>query len=298
MDDHQIIAAMQAFIHTVDSGSFSEGARRLGLSQPSVSRQVTALETHLGVRLLQRTTRRLSLTEAGQVYYDKARAIQRSLTEANQAISAYKATPSGELRIAAPYLWAETKIMPHMGEFLTRYPDIRLSLTCNDTIQDMVEDRLDLVLRVGHIADSRYVAVPLAPVRMRLCASPHYLATHGHPRSVSDLQNHNFIVFAQYAEYLFQRDNQQHSIRVQGSVVLNSVQAMIQCVKQHIGLALLPDLLINHEVDSGQLAVLMPDYHMDIKGLKVDQAFAMYSSRKQMPAKVRAFIDFYKTRFH
>ena len=297
MEDHHLVAAMQAFINTVDSGSFSESARRIGLSQPSISRQITALENHLGVRLLQRTTRRLSLTEAGQIYYEKARLIQHTITDAQQALSSFKETPSGVLRVAAPYTWTETRIAPHLGEFFSRYPDIKLELECNDSIQDMVEERLDIVIRVGHAADSSYIAVPLAPVKVQLCASPDYLEKHGFPKTVRDLNNHNVITYDKYKDYIFSHQQKHEAIRVSGSVSLNSVEAIILCLKQGIGIAAIPDLLIKQYVTENSLQLLMQDYDIEIKGLKVDQAFAMYTSRKQMPAKVRAFLDFYKEKF-
>lgn len=297
MEDLQLVAAMQAFINTVDSGSFSESARRLGLSQPSISRQITALENHLGVRLLQRTTRRLSLTEAGQVYYEKARAIQSAMNDANLALSGFKETPSGVLRVAAPYTWTETRIAPYLAEFLTQYPEIKLELSCNNHIQDIVEERLDLVIRVGHAADSSYIAVPLAPVCIQLCASPEYLKQNGSPKTIQDLNNHNVITYDGYKNYIFSQKEKQEHVKVSGNLDTNSVDAMIIALKQGVGLAALPDLLIQQYVEQNTLQVIMADYHIEIKGVKVDQAFAMYSSRKQMPAKVRVFLDFFKDKF-
>ena len=206
MEDGHLLASMQAFISVVESGSFSESARRLGLSQPSVSRQVNALEAQLGVRLLQRTTRSLSLTEAGQIYYDKARLIQRAVTEASQAISGFKDSPSGLLRISAPHTWTEAKIAPHLGEFLSLYPEIRLDLRCNDSIQDMVEERLDLVIRVGRATDSSYIAIPFSKFKIVLCASAEYLNKNGQPKTLADLNNHNFIIFDKFDKFFFAID--------------------------------------------------------------------------------------------
>ncbi len=298
MEDGHLLASMQAFISVVESGSFSESARRLGLSQPSVSRQINGLEAQLGVRLLQRTTRSLSLTEAGQVYYEKARLIQRAVTEASQAISGFKDSPSGLLRISAPHTWTEAKIAPHLGEFLSLYPDIKLDIQCNDNIQDMVEKRLDLVIRVGHAADSSYIAIPFAKVNMVLCASPDYLQKYGRPKTLADLNNHNIIIFDKFDKFIFSNDNNQQQITLTGSLVMNSVASIISAVCQDIGLSLLPDLLIQQKLLQGELIEVMPEYKVEIKGLAVDQAFAMYSSRKQMPAKVRAFLDFYKNKFN
>lgn len=294
MDEGHLLASMQAFINVVESGSFSESARRMGLSQPSVSRQVNGLEEQLGVRLLQRTTRRVSLTEAGQVYYDKAKSIQYAVTEANQAISGFKDTPSGVLRISAPHTWMEAKIAPHLGEFLQQYPDIKLDIQCNDSIQDMVEDRLDLVIRVGKATDSSYIAVPFAQVKIILCASKGYFERYGFPKTTADLNNHNFITYDKLNKLLV---NQQE-IAMTGNLSMNSVAGLIDAAKQGVGLIALPDLIIKQAITDESLIQIMAEDEIELKGLVVEQAFAMYSSRKQMPAKVRAFIDFFKTRFN
>lgn len=297
MEDGHLLASMQAFINVVESGSFSESARRMGLSQPSVSRQVNTLETQLGVRLLQRTTRSLCLTEAGQVYYDKAKLIQRAVTEANQAISGFKDSPSGLLRISAPHTWTEAKIAPHIGEFLNLYPEIKLDIQCNDHIQDMVEDRLDLVIRVGRANDSSYIAIPFSKVKILLCASPEYFEKKGRPKTIADLNNHSFITYDKFNKLVLSKAGDQQEIPMQGPLSMNSVAGIISVAKQGVGLIAIPDLLLQQDLQQGSLVQILPDYKMDIKGLAVEQAFAMYASRKQMPAKVRAFLDFYKTRF-
>jgi DNA-binding transcriptional LysR family regulator len=298
MEDGHLLASMQAFINVVESGSFSESARRLGLSQPSVSRQVNTLESQLGVRLLQRTTRSLSLTEAGQIYYEKAKHIQRAVTEASQAISGFKDSPSGLLRISVPHTWAEAKIVPHLGEFLSLYPEIKLEIQCNDHIQDMVEERLDLVIRVGRANDSSYIAIPFSKVKIILCASPRYFEQQGRPKTIADLNNHNFITYDKFNKLVLSKDGDQQEIPMQGPLSMNTVAGIISAAKQGIGLIAVPDLLLNKGLKQNLLIQIMPDYHIDIKGLAVEQAFAMYSSRKQMPAKVRAFLDFYKVKFN
>jgi DNA-binding transcriptional LysR family regulator len=298
MENGHLLASMQAFINVVESGSFSESARRMGLSQPSVSRQVNGLESQLGVRLLQRTTRSLSLTEAGQVYYDKAKLIQYAVTEAGQAMSGFKDSPSGLLRVSAPHTWMEAKIAPHLGEFLSLYPEIKLDIQCNDHIQNMVEERLDLVIRVGRASDSSYIAIPFSKVKIVLCASQEYFEKKGRPKTLADLNNHNFITYEKLNTLTLTKEGEQQEIPMQGSLNMNSVAAMLSTAKQGVGLIAIPDLLLQQDLQQQLLIQILPDYHMDIKGLAVEQAFAMYSSRKQMPAKVRAFLDFYKVKFN
>jgi DNA-binding transcriptional LysR family regulator len=296
MPNNQLLGSMQVFISVVDSGSFSESARRLGLSQPSISRQVTQLETHLGVRLLQRTTRRISLTEAGQIYYEKARKIQRDVYEASQSISGFKDTPAGLLRLSAPHTWTETIIAPHLAEFLKKYPLIKLNIECNDIFQDIIEDRLDLVIRVGYLKDSSYIAIPLSNIRLVLCATADYIKQHGQPKTATDLQNHNFILFEDYNKFTFSNANDKQVISINGTLSSNMVSVMLAAARQSIGMVILPDLLINPLLESGELIDIMPEANFKIKNLPILQMFALYSNRKHLPAKVRAFIDFYRTK--
>lgn len=297
MQNTNLLAAMQVFIAVVDGGSFSEAARRLGVSQPSVSRQINGLEAHLGVRLLQRTTRRLGLTEAGRIYYDKAREVQRSVLDANQAVSGFYDRPSGLLRISAPHTWAEAKIAPHLGEFLHLYPDINLELQCDDRIQDMVGQQLDLVLRVGRATDSSYIAIPFADVQLVLCATPDYIRQHGDPKTLADLNNHLFITYRHFTTLICERDGSHTTLTLNSRVANDSVNAMISCAEQHLGLSVLPDLLVQDALHQGRLRRLLPEYGFSIHNLPVNQVFAMYPSRKKTAPKVRAFIDFFRDKF-
>jgi DNA-binding transcriptional LysR family regulator len=297
IENSQLLGAMQVFISVSDSGSFSESARRLGISQPSVSRQINALEEGLGVRLLHRTTRRLSLTEAGQIYYKKARQIQRDVIEAGQSIIGFKDTPSGVLKISAPYTWTDIKITPYLGEFLQQYPEIKLDIECNDSFQDIVEDQLDLVIRVGELQDSSFIAVPFGDVRLVVCATPNYLKQYGVPKTHSDLQNHNCILFEDFDQMLITDHTGTHEVTLSGNIRSNTVTVILSSVQQHIGLTILPDLLINPLLQTGELIDIMPTTHISIKNLPIIQVFALYSNRKHLPAKVRAFLDFFRLKF-
>ncbi len=292
-----LLGSMQVFISVADSGSFSESARRLGVSQPSVSRQVNALEEYLGIRLLHRTTRRLSLTEAGQTYYEKARQIYQDVVEANQAISGFKDTPSGVLKISAPYAWTDVKITPHLREFLQQYPKIKIDIECNDSFQDMIQDQLDLVIRVGVPKESSFIAVPFGDVRILICATPAYLKQHGFPKTPQDLQNHNCIMFEDFDQILISDRTGSQQLTLAGNIHSNMVTVMLSAVRQHIGFAVLPDLLINKLLQTGELIDIMPTADISIKNLPISQVFALYSNRKHLPAKVRAFIDFFRPRF-
>jgi len=295
-ENTNLLACMEIFIQVADSGSSSEAARRLGISQPSVSRQVGALEASLGVRLLQRTTRRLSLTEAGEIYYRQSRQIQRDIIEAGNSISAFKETPSGLLKIGAPIGWTEIKIAPYLSEFMATYPDIELDIQCTDKVQDIVEERLDLVLRVGPLEDSSYVAQPLGKAELVLCATEKYFQQHGKPDTASDLLKHNCIMFDHNNELLFKDHKTEQRVHVKGKVNTHMVTVMISMALQHMGIMLLPIQLIKEQLDSGELVAIFDNYTITYAQLNAVEVFVLYSNRRHLPAKVKAFIDFFRGR--
>jgi DNA-binding transcriptional LysR family regulator len=254
------------------------------------------LEESLGVRLLQRTTRRVSLTEAGEIYYQKARQIQHDVVEANLSISGFKETPSGVLRISAPHTWTETLIAPHLGDFLRQYPDIMLDIECNDQFQDMIEDRLDLVVRVGVLKDSSFIAVPFGQIRMVLCATPAYLEENGAPQECDDLLKHQFVMFEDFNQLLVTHDSHIQTISITGNIKVNTVPLMLAAVQQNLGFTVLPDLLVKPFIQSGELVEIFPQSHIEIKHLPINCIFALYSSRKHLSAKARVFLDFFKSR--
>ncbi len=293
-ENAHLLAYMDVFIQVADSGSFSEAARHLGVSQPSVSRQIGALEETLGIRLLQRTTRRMSLTEAGEVYYRQVRQIQRDVIEAGNSISAFKETPSGLLKIGAPIGWTEIKIAPYLSEFMNAYPDIELEIQCTDTMQDIVEDRLDLVLRVGPLLDSSYVAQPLGKVELVVSATERYFNEKGMPASPVDLARHHCIMFGDNRQWGFKRGKMEQIVQVRGRVNTRMVSVMISMALQHMGIMLLPVQLIREPLASGELLEIFEDYSVCYTQLGAMDVFVLYSNRKHLPAKVRAFVDFFR----
>lgn len=293
-DNTNLLVCMEVFIQVADSRSFSEAARRLGVSQPSVSRQIGALETNLGVRLLQRTTRRLSLTEAGEIYYNKARQIQREVLEAGNSISAFRQTASGLLKIGAPIGWTEIKIAPWLSEFMAAHPEIDLDIIVTDDMQDVVEDRLDLVFRVGAQHDSSYVAQSLGKIELVLCATAEYFTRHGQPLTPADLLQHNCIVFDHSTQWTFRQQKSEQIITVHSRVNTNMVSVMISMAVQHMGIMLLPVQLIRQQLASGELVAIFQDYDIYYTQLDVREVFVLYSNRKHLPAKVKAFIDFFR----
>lgn len=298
MNNRHLLGAMQIFTSVVDSGSFSESARRLGLSQPSISRQVNTLEEYLGVRLLQRSTRSLGLTEAGRIYYEKAQKIQYEVIEAYESIRGFKDKPSGILKISAPYVWTESLIAPHLNQFILRYPEIKLDIECNDNIQDIIEDQLDITLRVGTLKDSSNISVPLAKIRMVMCATPAYIKENGMPRTPLDLQNHNCIQYKGYNRLVITKGSTSQNITISGTITTNMVSVIISSIQQHIGLSVVPDLLVKPLLNSGELINLMPEAEISIEDLPITGIYALYSNRKHLPAKVRVFLDYFRSKLN
>jgi len=293
-ENTHLLAYIDIFIKVTDSGSFSEAGRKLGISQSSISRQISALETSLGVRLLQRTTRRISLTEAGEIYYHQCRKIQRDVIEAGNAISSFKDTPSGLLKIGAPIGWTEIKIAPHLSDFMQAYPEIKLEIQCTDVVQDIVEDRLDLVLRVGALNDSSYVAQSLGKAKIVICASEKYFSLHGKPKHPNELLKHNCIVFDQNNQLTFKNPTSEQIVHVDGRVNTHMVSVMISMALQDMGIVMLPIQLLKNSLDNGELIEIFEDYTVSYTQLNVTDVFVLYSNRKHLPAKVKAFIEFFK----
>ena len=291
------ILAIQAYIAVVDSGSFTEAARRLGVSQPSVSRLINQLESSLDARLLQRTTRKVSPTEIGQIYYDKAREIERTIVEANASVTQFHEKPAGLLRVNMPHTWLEHKVTPHLKAFTERYPDIQLELQCDDGFADMINRQIDVVIRIGQLADSSFIAIPFKKVTLILCASPAYIEQKGAPKTISDLYNHPFIAYRQFHTLLFEEKGKSTELKLNSKISTHSVDTMIQTCQQGLGLSLLPDLLIKNHLSQKHLIPLFETHKISLKGLAVKEAFAMVPSREFMPPKTRVFLDFFKEQF-
>lgn len=294
MDQKQLFHAMSAFIAVASSGSFSSAAKQLGYSQPSISRLVNELEADLGVRLLQRSTRKLSLTEAGTIYLQKAQKIQQDVLEAKQALNGFKQIPSGKLRVGAPLHWVDLFISPFINEFLARYPDIEIELMATDQHQDIVEDNLDVVLRVGDPKQVTYIAVPIKPVKLVLCASQEYLKQHAVISHINQLTQHNLLTYQGFNHWQAKINNEITHIQASGNLSCNQVTVLINAAVQGLGVILLPNLLVESYLNNNQLSTILSEYRFTIKNATVENMYAIYSDRMHLAAKTRVFLDFFK----
>lgn len=284
------------FEKVVSEGSLTAAASRLNQPKSSVSRALSRLESDLGVRLLQRTTRKLHLTEAGQVFFERTRRVLGELRDAEQAVTQLQESPRGNLRITMPVELGMKFMGRVVAEFMQRYPEVSIEAELSGRMVNLVQEGFDLALRIGELQDSSLVAKRLGNLSGRFFASPGYIARHGLPKKPEDLDSHEVILFMQPRENSLQLFKQ--SLRagaqgpgcrrtVKGRLTVNNSSMACDAAVAGIGIALVPAFLSADAVASGQLLPVLPEYRVCHGGL-----YAMYPSREHMPIALRAFLDF------
>ena len=289
-------AAMQAFARVVEAGSFVGAAHRLGMSTSSLSRVVAELEQHLGARLLNRTTRRLSLTESGQSYYERCVTLLAELAEAEALAGQAAVQARGTLRLTCSHNMAEQRVAPAIATFVERHPEVRFDVTVSDRVVDLVEEGFDLAIRVGPVGSERLVARRLGSMQLVLAASPAYLERHGTPQAPAELAQHNVLTYA-YAttpRVCRFRDAKgaEHEVRVGGSLHANSGDTLRAAAVAGLGVICEPDFLLDSALGSGDLIALLPDYQAGGGDI-----WAVYPSRRHLSLKVRLFVDHFAARY-
>lgn len=288
--------SMEAFVRVAESHSFSEAARRLGLSKSVVSRQVSALEGHLGARLFHRTTRSLSLTEVGQAYYEHCSRILAEIEEANLSVSSLQAEPRGKLRVNAPMSFGILHLAPLLPAFLERHPQIDIDMAMNDRFVSLVEEGFDVAVRIGKLEDSTLIARHLAPIRRVVCASPAYLQRHGTPLTPDDLAGHDCLCYSNLAtpdEWQFcTADDRRWPVEVNGRLRVNNGDALRAAALAGIGLAMLPSFIVGRDLQAGTLVSILADFIPQSIA-----AHAVYPHNRHLSPKVRAFVDFLAEHF-
>ncbi|WP_217476985.1 LysR family transcriptional regulator [Stutzerimonas stutzeri] len=273
------------FTRVVECHSFTQAAASLGMQKSTVSRRIVQLEERLGVRLINRTTRRLRLTEVGQAYYERCRQIMLDFAEAEQVVMQLQQAPAGLLRICAPIEFGQWILGRVLGDFMRLYPDINAEVELASRYVDPVEEGVDIVIAVGQPNDSTLIARKLFETRRRLCASPAYLAQHGAPATVADLAAHRAISLS--------RDPVRYWPLVEQNVVCrrvlgcNNITFAREAALAGAGIAVLPTMITDQEVRDGDLVELLP--HVE---LPVGEVYAVYPSRRFQAMKVKAFLDF------
>ena len=289
------LTSLTVFGRVVECGGFSAAARRLNMSVTMVGNHVQSLEDRLGVRLLNRTTRKVSLTETGKYYYERSSQILAELEEADQAAGALTTTPRGTLKIYSTTSLVRF-LLPVISEFMALYPLISLDFSVGERMVDMIEEGYDLAIRTVPPPDSSLVARKLTPWRHVLVCSPDYLETHPMPKTPAEVAEHNCLQYTYYPygdEWRFEdAEGRQQSVKVSGNVVSNSAETLRYLLAKGQGIFLGPSFLVFEDIDAGRLVRMMPDYRPVEFNIN-----AVYPNRSHLPTKVRLFIDLLVERF-
>ncbi|MCW8903518.1 LysR family transcriptional regulator [Sedimenticola sp.] len=283
------------FTQVVDSGSFTAAAERLSLSKSVVSKYVTRLEDRLGARLLNRTTRRLSLTEIGRVFYERSLRGLQEIEEAEAQVSRLQGKPRGTLRLNTPMSFGILHIAPALPDFLRRYPEISVDMNLDDRQVDVIEEGFDLSVRISELPDSALIARRLAPCRHAVVASPEYLEQNGIPTTPDNLRHHNIISYRYQAsarEWHFRdSDKKMISVPISGTVQMNNSLALREALLGGIGMARTPTFVVGQDIQSGRLKQVLTNYET----LEVS-IYLVYPQRRHLSPKVRAFVDYFAER--
>lgn len=286
----QDLARIRAFVQVFDAGGFSAAARINGRSKALLSKYVTDLEDHLGVRLMNRTTRKLSLTEAGEAYYREVREILSQLDDLDATITEQSAAPRGILRVSAPRNFGESTLLEPLFEFTRAHPDVTLDLRLEDRMVDLVEEGIDLALRISKMSDTSLIARKIAETSVMVCAAPEIIKAHGVPKTPEALKGVPCVVdtnMTGQANWQFVEEGRTVTVHVDGPVRVNSPVGALVAAQKGLGFALLPSFLADSAVEKGQLVPVLADYLPQRPFLQ-----AVYPHRRHLSGKVRALIDF------
>jgi DNA-binding transcriptional LysR family regulator len=287
----EYLAEMMTFAKVVETKSFSAAAEALNTSKSLVSKQVSTLETALGVRLLTRTTRRMSLTEIGAAYYEHCLRIVQEIDAAAETVTQLQVAPRGVLRVTSPVIFAALHLAPALHSFMRRYEQVEVELNASDRIIDIVEEGYDLAIRISGQPALSTVARQIAPVRWAVCAAPAYLEKHGTPRTPQELNQHQCLIYlgipALHSGWRFRIGSKEVTMQVSGRCRVNSSEVLLQLALDSMGIIMFPTYMLGHHLKSGRLKEILTD-----SVANPDTAlYATYMPTRYMQPKVRAFID-------
>lgn len=292
---HKLLSEMMVFLKVVELNSFTAAAKALRLSKSAVSKQIVELESNLGIALLQRTTRKISLTELGQVFYSHCQIVASALEEAENALHSDISTPHGTLRVSSPNSFAAMHLAPAIVDFMQQHPKITVELFLGGAYEDLMEHSLDVGIRIGDLTDSSLKARRLAMRGLRVCGSPEYFKQHGFPKTPSDLKNHNCLLHANSPtgkEWHFEYQGRKIRTRISGNFTSTNSSALLSAAAKGLGLVMLPGYLTVDYIKHHELISALDDYLPENIGI-----YAVYPTHSHVPAKTRAFIDFLAERF-
>ena len=285
-------AVIPVFIAVVENGGFTAASRTLGVSKSAVSKRINQLENHLGVLLLQRTTRKLSLTEAGERYYEHAAQALSAAGKAEDAVTELQGEPQGKLKISSPMSFGRLHVAPMVPKLIQRNPKLQIELVMDDRSTDLVADGFDVAIRShsGNMPDSTLIARKLAPMHQVLCASPSYIDRYGLPITPSELCNRNCILFSHSSdsnEWTLNNGGNSEVVSVSGNYRVNNSEAILEALKEGVGIGRIPTFIAGPDLNAGNLVRVLDSYH-----IPAHTFYAVFPERKYLPAKVRAFVDF------
>ena len=286
---------MVTLARVVEAKSFSEAARRMNASKSRVSKAITKLERSLGARLLNRSTRGLSMTELGAAFYEHCTRIIGEADRARQLVDHLHSEPRGVLKVTTSVAFGTLHIAPALSDFLARYPDVAIDMTITDRIVDVIEEGFDVAIRIVREPAPNFVARELAPMRRVVCSTPEYFERHGVPKTPEDLKRHNclhYTPFSAQGAWRFAGPDGHISVPVTGTLRINDDEALSQAVLSGLGVALLPTFIIGGDLQSGRLQAVLSDYVPLERRI-----YAVFVQSTRLPAKVRAFVDFLRARF-
>jgi DNA-binding transcriptional LysR family regulator len=283
---------MAVFVKAAETGSFATAAAALGLSSQMVGKHIRFLEERYGMRLINRTTRRQSLTEAGSAFYERSKAVLVEAEAAEALAASLLATPRGKLKINAPVSFGVHRLTPMLARYLRQYPEVHVDLTLSDRIVDVVDEGYDAVVRIAPLPDSRLIARALAPYRLVACASPAYLAERGMPARPEDLAAHECLGFAYWArppmsEWEFTSTQGTHVVRVTSRFSINNGQALRSAALAGVGIIHQPREMLDEDLASGRLVQVLPDYESPSRPMHL-----LFAPDRKPTPKLRSFIDF------
>lgn len=286
---------MQLFARVVEAGSFTAAAEALGISRALASKLIQTLEESLGVRLLNRTTRRVSLTDAGRNYYQRVSEILAQLAEAEAEAAELQVEPRGRMRLSAPISFSTRHLAPALSEFQRRYPRVELELELSDRLVDLVDEGFDLAIRIGKLADSSLVARRIASACLVMVAAPGYLERAGVPKLPADLGKHNFMIYTlatRRDEVALERDGTTETTRVHGNLCVDNGDYIAAAALAGHGISVLPTFIVGEHLQRGELVHVLEEWTIPSLGIH-----AVYAQTRSLPAKTRVLIDFLVERF-
>ena len=282
--------AIPVFVAVVENGGFSAAARTLGISKSAVSKRINQLEAHLGVRLLHRTTRKLSLTEAGERYFEHAAQALTAAGQAEDAVTELQGEPQGNLKISSPMSFGRLHVAPLIPKLLQRHPKLQIDLVMDDRKVDLVAGGFDVAIRAGNLPASTLIARKLAPLCQVLCASPDYIDRYGRPGTPAELPSRNCVLYSYSSdanEWTLIGANGPETVTVSGNYQVNNSEALLEALREGVGIGRLPTFVAGPDLKTGRLVKLFESYRIPEFTI-----YAVFPERQYLPAKVRAFLDF------